>query len=286
VKKPAKQSKDSQMLSIVVSWRNRDELDQSLPPLIRSCEALGGEVILVNYDGDEQHLGRQLRGLDSNSLRVVRVTGEKYFNKSRAQNIGAHRSQHPILFFCDCDIIVTPAEIVELSRDLFERPGIFATLAGVTESEQNSRQAGNVVCFGYELNLRLANGRRLKIVDNEEDVENGTRQAPGLLLVRHEDFVRIDGYNSRLHGWGWEDQDMISRLTLGLGLTRVLRGTAIHLSHSDEARIANYPPVKDRWESRDRMFRQALANYDAADFQGTYTKDNLEGPAKSSIIGT
>jgi N-terminal domain of galactosyltransferase len=100
-------------------------------------------------------------------------------------------------------------------------------------------------------------------VDNEEDAEKGTRQAPGLLLVRRSDFMRIEGYNGRLHGWGWEDQDMIARLTLGAGLRRIQRGVATHLSHGDTARIAHYPPVRDRWESRDRMFRQALSNYDS-----------------------
>ena len=65
---------------------------------------------------------------------------------------------------------------------------------------------------------------------------------------------------------------MISRLTLGVGLERASYGHAIHLSHDDGARVSNYSNT-DRWESRDKMFRQALANYDNADFQGTYEFD-------------
>jgi hypothetical protein len=51
-----------------------------------------------------------------------------------------------------------------------------------------------------------------------------------------------------------------------------MHGHAIHISHDDEARVANYP-LADRWESRDKMFRQALALYDQADFRGTYDLD-------------
>lgn len=178
------------------------------------------------------------------------------------------------MFFCDCDIIVTPETIKNLLVKV-QHPGTFATLAGVKESEINSRGGKHIVCFGYELRIRTADGRELLIVDNEEDADDGTRQAPGLLMVQRSDFHTIGGYNSQLHGWGWEDQDMIARLTLGAGLQRMQAGRAIHISHNDEARVANYP-LQNRWESRDKMFRQALANYDNSNFQGTYLNDTQQ----------
>jgi predicted glycosyltransferase involved in capsule biosynthesis len=267
------------MLSIVVSWRDRAELGRALPGLVEAARRAGGDVTVVNFGGSEEMLREQLGILSAEDLRhvrVVQVENERYFNKACAQNLGAVSSGQPVLFFCDCDIVVEPEGVRRLAARLHESPGHFATLAGVRESELNSRGAGHVVCFGYELKIRTADGRELKIVDNEEDAEEGTRQAPGLLFARRADFLTINGYNARLHGWGWEDQDMISRLTLGAGLTRIQEGTALHLSHGDDARIGNYPPCKDRWESRDRMFRQALANYDRADFRGTYDLDTAE----------
>lgn len=260
-------------LSIVVTWRDRDELIQALPGLTGAARALGGELTVVNYGGDPVRLAPQIEAFRGGHLRVVDVEGERYFNKARAQNIGASYSTGSVIFFCDCDIVVDSAEVASLASEVASRGGIFATLKGVTESVQNSRRAGFVVRFGYELALKLANGRELKIVDHEEDANDGTRQAPGLLLVRRDDFVRVNGYNGRLHGWGWEDQDMIARLTLGAGLERVQRGHAVHISHDDVARTAHYPPARDRWESRDRMFRQALAFYDQGDLAGTYESD-------------
>lgn len=259
------------MLSIVVSWRDRAELARALPGLCATAAAARGGVVVVNFGGSPAMLAEQLRGWEER-VSVVEVADQPFFNKSAAQNLGASHASHPLLFFCDCDIVVEPELLLALAERVNVEPGTFATLAGVRESEVNSRGGKHVVCFGYHLRIRTADGRLLEIVDNEEDADDGTRQAPGLLMVRRDDFLSIDGYNGRLHGWGWEDQDMIGRLTLGAGLRRITHGTAIHLSHDDEARVRAYP-LANRWESRDRMFRQALANYDAADFQGTYRAD-------------
>lgn len=261
------------MLSIIVSWRDRMELASALPGLLGSAHAVGGDLTIVNYGGSPELLRDQV-GSYLDEVRIVEVAGERYFNKGRAHNLGVAHTDQPILFFCDCDIVLEP----EVVRNLVERvtacTGTFGTLAGVRESQRNSRQGRHVVCFGYELRIRTADGRQLRIVDHEEDADDGTRHAPGLLVVRRTEFLSVGGYNSRLHvyGWGWDDQDMIARLTLGAGLCRIMQGTAIHLSHDDVARVQAYP-MSNRWESRDRMFRQALDNYDRADFHGTYAAD-------------
>lgn len=271
------------MLSIVVSWRDRAELARALPGLRATAEAAGGEVVVVNFGGSPERLAAQLLGHED-AVRVVEVADQPYFNKSAAQNLGAAHAVHPLFFFCDCDIVLEPGTVLALAARVRDEPGTFATLAGVRESERNSRGGKHVVCFGYHLRIRTADGRLLEIVDNEEDAEDGTRQAPGLLLVRRGDFHAVGGYNARLHGWGWEDQDMIARLTLGAGLRRITGGYAVHLSHDDAARVSAYP-VADRWESRDRMFRQALANYDEADFQGTFGVDIHRFAARTRAPG-
>jgi GT2 family glycosyltransferase len=273
-------------LDIVVSWRGRRELEQSLPSLCDFAARHDGGVTIVNYGGDAAQLRDLLAGR-AREIHIVQVDEPGWFNKARAQNIGAANTQRPLLFFCDCDIIVPEGRLDDLVRRLHDTSSTFGTVAGVTETVRNARKAGQVAMFGYHLKLRLTNGRALDIIDNEEDAADGTRQAPGLLMVRRADFERVGGYNGCLHGWGWEDQDMIARLTLSAGLERVQSGTVLHVSHDDDARIRHYPPVRDRWESRDHMFRQALANYDRGDWLGTYGEDALRtttrGPGSSGL---
>lgn len=260
------------MLSLIVTWRDRDELIRALPSMVAAAESVRGELLVVNFGGDTARLNAQL-GVFAGCVRVIAGPPQRYFHKAVANNLGAQFARYPLLFFCDCDIILPDGLVETLVQRLDTSPGHFATLAGVRETETNSRGGRHVVSFGYQLDIKTADGRRLRIVDNEEDANDGTRQAPGLLLVRKDDFLRIGGYNGQLHGWGWEDQDMISRLTLGAGLTRINEGHALHISHDDEGRIAAYPPVSSRWESRDRMFRTALANYDDANFMGSFSVD-------------
>jgi hypothetical protein len=261
------------MLSIIVSWRDRVELVSALPSLLGSAFAVGGDLTIVNYGGSPELLRDQV-GSYVADVRIVEVAGERYFNKGRAHNLGVAHTNQPMLFFCDCDIILEPTVVRELVEEVFTNTGTFGTLAGVRESQPNSRNGKHVMCFGYELRIRTADNRELRIVDHEEDMEDGSRNAPGLLVVRRTDFLSISGYNSKLHvyGWGWDDQDMIARLTLGRGLRRITQGIATHLSHDDVARVQAYP-MSNRWESRDKMFRQALDNYDRADFRGTYEAD-------------
>jgi len=259
------------VLSIVVTWRDRFELAHALPGLVDTAAAAGGDITVVNFGGDPDLLAEQVSG-HGHAVQIVHVENQRYFHKAKAQNLGIGLTRHPFLFFTDCDIVLEPASVVDLLEQVAAVPGTFATLGGVTESATNSRGAGHVTCFGYTLLIRTADGAELRIVDNEEDADDGTRNAPGLLLARRDDLLRIGGFNSCLHGWGWEDQDLIGRLTLGARLRRIISGRAIHLSHDDATRVAHYP-IADRWESRDRMFREALANYDRADFSGTLDDD-------------
>ena len=269
-------------LGLIVSWRDRPELEQAIPTLIKCAKRYGGDVTIVNYGGNGNELLRMIAPSLA-FIRVVEVAGVPWFNKARAQNIGAAHAPQPLLFFCDCDILVQDGALDDLVAAVRGDDQFFGTVAGVTETQLNARKAGNVVMFGYELKLRLSNGRSLRIVDNEEDAADGSRQAPGLLLARRSAFEQVGGYDGQLHGWGWEDQDMIARLTLAGGLSRVQLGHVQHISHDDDARIRNYPPVKDRWESRDKMFRQALSNYDRGEFLGTFRQDAADVPPRRVV---
>ena len=259
------------MVSIIISWRNRKELGVTLNHFIEVAKAFGGEVIVVNFGGNATTLGDLL--CESDFLRVIDVREREFFNKPTSQNLGAAAAIHPVLFFCDCDIVLTSRVMEELIAGLEHTANSFVTIAGVRETVENARGANNLTCFGYTLHLRTRDGREVYIDDHEEDAETGERNAPGLLMVRRTDFLAVGGYNSQLDGWGWEDQDMICRLTLHGGLTRVNAGHVVHVSHPDHERISGYPYM-DRWSSRDKMFRLALANYDNAKFLGSFQQDS------------
>ncbi len=128
------------MISIVVSWRDRRELSQALPNLVDAAHQVGGDVTIVNFSGSGALL-RSQTGPYAGKVKTVTVAGQRYFNKSAAQNVGAAQSKRPWLFFCDCDVVCQPQEIAGVVAELATTPGTFATFAGVHETESNSSKA-------------------------------------------------------------------------------------------------------------------------------------------------
>lgn len=268
------------MISIIIPWFNRAELKEALPNIIANAEYVSGNVTIVNFNGDREFIDEQVGNLKK-KLKIIHVSKDSVFNKPAAQNIGAHYTNHDYLFFCDCDIYFQePTTLYHLFEKVKQHGKAFGTLEGVKETKLNARNASNLVMFGYQLNLKIADGTKVTIIDNEEDASDGTRQAPGILLVKRTDFELIGGYNSKLDGWGWEDQDMICRLSLSAKLQRISCGKAMHISHDDESRMLGYKNYHDRWYSRDIMFRRALANYDMNNFMGTFGVDVIENTAE------
>lgn len=257
------------MLSIIVPWRDRIELSSTIEHFSKVTEQIRGELIIVNYGGD---LADFRRAYDERTLLVdVNVDGE--FCKASAHNIGAKLARNQSLFFCDCDIFVE-ANVISGCLERVQEKNKFVTIDKVKETRPNlANDRKHILSFGYTLRILTANGRRVEIVDSEENLSSGERDAPGLLFVKKSDFEAINGYNGRFKGWGWECQDMICRLSLGIGLYRERHGTLEHLSHDDDARLKGNPEVREKWQNRDRMFRSALSRYDKEDFLGTYLQD-------------
>lgn len=260
-------------VSIVIPWRDRAQIATTIPTFIAEARAVGGEVVLVNLGGNESDLRRYL-GSHADGLRVVNRYAAEHFSKPRAMNIGAALCTHDVLFFCDCDVVLEAGSVAALRDAVLGDAGTFATLRYVVEAVPTEKK-GHILRCDYALRIILRSGREVRIENHEHDMPAGHRKAPGLLCVRREHFREIQGYNSHLSGWGWEDQDMICRLTLGLGLRRRSMGQGVHLTHDDEQRTTAYEQ-KDKWLSRDRAFRHALAAYDRGEFLGTLSADSAE----------
>lgn len=66
----------------------------------------------------------------------------------------------------------------------------------------------------------------------------------GFSFFKKEDALKINGYNEKIRGWGWDDEDFYRRLEK-LGLERVvimnIEEFLYHIPHDDALRTANYP---------------------------------------------
>jgi hypothetical protein len=81
--------------------------------------------------------------------------------------------------------------------------------------------------------------------------------------------LEIHGYSSELETWGWEDDDILVRVQYALGLRRIQKGAALHLTHGDDRRILRGP----RGQSDQLNFLKCCRNYNKGLFLGTYGSD-------------
>ena len=93
----------------------------------------------------------------------------------------------------------------------------------------------------------------------------------GFSFFPREDFVAINGYNERIRGWGFDDEDFYRRMEKR-GLERIvimnIEQFLYHIPHNDAMRTANYPQ-KDKHETN-RSNERIIKEYDCGCLS-TYT---------------
>lgn len=265
-------------LSIVIPWRDRPEIAVTLE---RNAPRLTGhdlEVIVVDCGGEPGRLGeilagRQIPALRWIEMRLAELNKElnQEFNKALALNLGAHAARAARLLFLDADVILDRSFLPHgLAR--LDRGGCFVTVGRVVESQPAAPPSPppHLREIAWSIELAGPGRRRVRIETNRLNLRDGSRSGPGLILLEREHFLAVDGMNSDLEGWGWEDLDLVARLQMELGLRRRPTGSVLHLSHGDEVRARR---GAERAASERSNFSLCLANYNLGHFLGTCTDD-------------
>jgi predicted glycosyltransferase involved in capsule biosynthesis len=251
------------MLSVLIPWKNRPELGEALERNTRLLRQEHIEVLVVNHGGDPEELGRLVRGHGWPEIRTIHIGGVPAFNKPECLNIGASLARGETLFVLDADVIPDADFLRQALHDVRSAPG-FVSIDKIIESapekapgrwDASSAISSNVV--RWEITVQSGH-----VATAEFRMTNdGTRTGPGMIVVDREHFISVQGFNSELRGWGFEDYDLQIRLQLLIGLKRKTMGTAIHLSHPR-------PAQSDR-SNQDLCFQ----NYKRGFFLGTYDAD-------------
>jgi predicted glycosyltransferase involved in capsule biosynthesis len=253
-------------VTVVIPWCDRGELGHALPANVETLRTVGAEALIVNGGGDIHHLRELTKDYIGPRVRLVHMAGAPCFNKAECLNMGAFLSGADWIFTLDCDIVLD-ADFLHTALKIVKDGNRFVTVKEVIESDPG------VIAHSWSLHGALLervtttkvvhqNGRSAIIqhsIDNQ-----GTRNGTGLVLVKREHFVAVEGLNSGLKGWGYEDVDFQVRLQLGLGLKRIPMGKARHLSH---------PPISDAEATQARNVAAAWKNYSRGKLHGPFTSD-------------
>ena len=252
-------------VSIVIPWCNRPEIARSLPGNEAWLQETQAEVIIVSSACDSHQLRELVAPSSYRGIRLLHIDGVEHFNKPECLNVGTFFSRTDWVLTLDADIILNSAFLEASFKAIADRER-FTTVKEVAElgpeiRTQPSDPHGAILqrIITTEVVHEMGTARHQYGVD-----KHGTRSGVGLVLVKKEHFVAVQGLNSNLRGWGYEDFDFQIRLQLGRGLERIYLGHAEHVSHAS-ALSANL--------SHSRNISIAWQNYAQGKLDGTYQID-------------
>jgi hypothetical protein len=259
-------AKASMKVSIVIPWCNRAEIAQSLPKNAEWLDAAQAEVIIVNSAGDLGSLRELVESCSYRGTRLLHIDGVQHFNKPECLNVGAYFSRTDWMFTLDADIILSADFLASALKTIADRE-CFATVKQVAELDpetpmRSSDPHGAVLQRIITTQVVHENGNTASIEYSVD--KHGTRSGVGLVLVRRKHFIEVQGLNSNLRGWGYEDFDFQIRLQLALGLERVSLGQAQHVSH---------PSAQSAALTHSRNIAIAWQNYSQGKLLGTLDGD-------------
>jgi len=265
-------------LSVIVPWSNRDSLRDTLAGNQHWLTAV--EVIIVNCGGDAQQCHSILKDFTRIPAKLIEIPDCK-FNKSLALNVGLHASGGHTVFVLDADVIIHSNPITELLPLVDDNT--FLTVDRVRESEieepwwklPDHQVAGEnnfiqAMTETHSIEFRWADNTVTRINAYRANICDESRAGPGLIMAKREHLLRIEGYNSELQLWGWEDNDVDVRLRRALGLKHQDFGQALHLTHGNELRNLN---GLDHRQSDFENLARVCKRYSQGNFMGTYSAD-------------
>jgi glycosyltransferase involved in cell wall biosynthesis len=261
--------RDKPPLSILIPWYERDELRLTLAANASVFRAHDAEILILNCGGSSECLRGLITASEVTGVRQLDISVPG-FNKSLALNVGLARARADTVFTLDADIVL----LGPLPVDAMDERS-FLTIESVYESATfNAKEAPSHSTVASArsafVEFTFRGGVKVRHQASLFDPFGNVRiSPPGLLLTKKGDLLNIQGYNSDLESWGWEDDDVLIRLQYALGRRRVQSGSALHLTHGDNARFLR----RSRSQSGQRNFIKCCRNYNNGLFFGTYHSD-------------
>tara|TARA_R110002020_G_scaffold205952_1_gene410650 strand:+ start:766 stop:2349 length:1584 start_codon:yes stop_codon:yes gene_type:complete len=231
--------KPKQAISFIVHFRKDTEhrmvnLDTVYNYYKTICP--NSEFVFVEDDSEER-----IKHLVKPGDKYIFFENNKTYNKCIGYNMGLKESSNDIVCFLDIDCLVSIDSLIK---------GISTSNKGIISIAYN----GTAIYIQHKLKEKIHNhqgtGLYKFIVDSvdKESVYTGyrdeyyavgnTQAVGGCLIGKKETFERINGFNPNFIGWGYEDNEIISRaMQLEVPVSKIGNNTArwwlLHLPHEE-----------------------------------------------------
>lgn len=258
-------------VSVIIPWCNRPELTQTLVHNAGELMANDAEVLII-CAGQTVPVRLPDEIPDRFHVRIIELPCAGSFNKSECLNVGAWLSRAEHLFLLDADIILE-LDFLAQALSVVRTQACFVTVADVVESNptlQPDRWNPNSFIRQRTVTTELITDDGRTATIQYKTVKHGVRTGSGLMVIAKNDLLAVNGFNSMLHGWGFEDYDIQIRVQLARGVARVMLGQVVHLSHlrSEDAATSVARNTGLGYDSYERGNLLGTLDLDAARWEG------------------
>ena len=175
------------------------------------------------------------------NIQYIHFYNEGQHNKCKGYNIGLSRCETNIVCFLDVDCIVSKQNIEKAISTLDHNGGMCIGYNGIA------------IYFNYTVKKQIINHTEslydfLETFVDKTNLQTGytnefyhvanTRAVGGMLLGETHTFKNIGGFNPNFKGWGYEDNEIITRskkLSIPVYMINTSKSLLFHLPHiSDE----------------------------------------------------
>lgn len=240
-------------ISVVIPWCDRVQLSDTLKAGKLVFDRDRDEILVLNCGGDLSVVTEIVRASELTNVHLLHIDGVNAFNKAMCLNIGIDAASNDIVIVLDADVLLERC-FVQQSSLLVSQGKCFVFLKRVTEQvpavQQELAPSGQIARQTSIEELELLDGRSASV---EYSIDScAARTGNGIVVFSREHFYLIEGYDSQMQGWGYEDLDFQIRLQLGAGSNRFAAGSGIHVSHprvvgAERSDAANRAHAWDRY---------------------------------------
>lgn len=158
-----------------------------------------------------------------------------------ARNVGGMRSKGAILGFVDCDLVLHPQTLKYAIQYMSHVSAVAVHCFRMKEGPENP------------IYRDLKNFDNHLVLGKRDDAGKG-----GCFFIDRSLFLRMHGYDERFYGWGYEDVDMLNRLSSRQIMVGYLLSEGIYAMHQ------YHEP--NTWSSDERAEKNRLMVYSSSDF--------------------
>ena len=171
------------------------------------------DILLLEQSENETKTLREI--LEKKDVRYFHLKNPGLFNKGWAYNCAIkHLVPNEAVFLADGDTVVLELESIEKALEQMENFDVVKPHFGtnrLTESQTLEYMEKGIV--------------------GEGDVRPRSPLMSGVVCIRKEAYLRINGFDERFEGWGCEDNEMAEHLERSRLRIKRLEYGSIHLDH-------------------------------------------------------